>query len=92
LGIKVRTLDKKSRRRYRILAEQGVVITDVRDGAHLAHIGVAAGDVIVQIDDRIVASLDDFSTAMIKCRLKSSVLLLVQRDERVYYLTVRMSP
>jgi len=64
----------------------------VRNGSHLAHIGVSAGDVIVQLDDQTIASLDEFTVAMIKCRLKSSVLLLVQRDERVYYLTVRMSP
>ena len=92
LGIKVRSLDKNLRKRFRILADQGVVITDVRDGSHLAHIGVSAGDVIVQLDDQTIASIDEFFTAMIKCRLKSSVLLLVQRDERVYYLTIRMSP
>lgn len=92
LGIKVQNINQKIRRRFRILADQGVVITDVRDGSHLAHIGVSAGDVIVQLDDQTIASFEEFAAAIIKCRLKSSVLLLVQRDERVYYLTVRMSP
>ena len=68
------------------------MITDIRDGSHLAHIGVSGGDVIVQLDDKVISSMEAFSTAMINCRLKSSVLLLVQRDDRVYHLTVRMSP
>lgn len=92
LGIKVQPLDNSTRRRYRILADQGVVITDVRDGTHLAHIGVSTGDVIVQIDDQTITSNEAFAKAMIKSRLKSSVLLLIQRDERIYYLTVRLSP
>ena len=92
LGVRVHDIDKKIRRRFRIVADTGVAITEVRNGSHLAHIGVSSGDVIVQLDDQTIASLDEFTAAMIKCRLKSSVLLLVQRDERVYYLTVRMSP
>ncbi len=92
LGVKVQAVDRRMRRQFRILSDRGVVITEVREGSHLSHIGVAAGDVIVQLDDQTIGTLDEFSDAVIKSRLKASVLLLVQRDDRVYYLTVRLSP
>jgi S1-C subfamily serine protease len=92
LGVRVQAVDQRMRRQFRILSDRGVVITEVREGSHLAHIGVAAGDVIVQLDDQTIGTLDEFRDAVIKSRLKSSVLLLVQRDDRVYYLTVRLSP
>ena len=92
LGIKVQEINSLMRRQFRILSDRGVVITEVRNASHLAHIGVSAGDVIVQLDDQSITSLEEFNAAMIKSRLKSSVLLLVQRDDRVYYLTVRLSP
>jgi serine protease Do len=92
LGVEIADIDPNLRRRYQITAGQGVVLTNVRQDTYLAHIGVAAGDVILQMDDMTIASKKEFVRAMIKSRLKSSVLLLVQRDSRVYHLTVRLAP
>jgi serine protease Do len=92
LGVEIKAITPALQRRFRIAAKQGVVITSVHQGSYLAHIGVAPGDVILQMDDQTIADEQQFASAMIRGRFKSSMLLLVQRNEQVYYLTVRMAP
>jgi Do/DeqQ family serine protease len=92
LGVEIADLSTALRRRYRISAAQGVVLTRVRQDSYLARIGVAPGDVLLQMDDLAIATEKEFASAMIKSRLKSSLLLLVQRETQVYHLTVRLAP
>ncbi len=92
LGVEVADITAALRKRYRINAAQGVVLTRVRQDSYLARIGVAPGDVLLQMDGAAVTTEKEFTTAMIKCRLKSSLLLLIQRETQVYHLTVRMAP
>jgi S1-C subfamily serine protease len=73
-------------------AKQGVVIIDVRPGSYLHHLAVAPGDLILQMDDQTIADEQQFANAMIRGRLKSSMLMLIQRGPQVYHLTVRLSP
>ncbi len=90
LGVRVQELTAKNRRELRIAAREGVVISEVRAGTHLARIGARAGDVIRQIDDAGVASGEEFKKAVIKSRHKSSVVILLQRGEQGYYVTVSL--
>jgi Do/DeqQ family serine protease len=92
LGVAVQTIGPELRRRFRLSAKQGVVITDVRPGSYLHHIAVAPGDLILQMDDQTIADEQQFANAMIRGRLKSSMLMLIQRGPQVYHLTVRLSP
>jgi serine protease Do len=92
LGVRVADVDPVLRRRFRLSVNKGTVITDVRAESHLARVGAAPGDILVQIDDLKTATETDFMTAIIKSRLKSSVMVLLQRDAQVYYLTVPMMP
>lgn len=92
LGVAVSGIDPVLRRRFRISADRGVVVTSVRTGSYLAGIGVQPGDILVQLDEKTISNEKDFTTAVVNCRLKSSVLLQVQRGGQVYYLTVRMTP
>jgi serine protease Do len=92
LGVRVADITPELRRRFRFAAEQGVVITELRQESYLARVGAAPGDIIVQLDDQRTATTEDFTTAMIKARLKSSVLVLVQRNTQIYYLTVPLAP
>jgi S1-C subfamily serine protease len=92
LGVAVQTISPELRRRFRLSAKQGVVITDLRPGSYLHHIAVAPGDLILQMDDQTIADEQQFANAMIRGRLKSSMLMLIQRGPQVYHLTVRLSP
>jgi Do/DeqQ family serine protease len=88
LGIKVEELTPKNRRDFRIAAKEGVVITEVGRGSYLARVGARPGDVLRQIDDAGVATPEEFRKAVVKYRQKSSLVLLIQRGEQGYYVTV----
>ena len=91
LGIKVHDITRAARRRYRIATREGVVISQVKKRSYLAHIGAEPGDVIRQIDDYTIKNSEDFQKAIVKFRRKNSVVLLLQRGEQGYYITVNLS-
>jgi S1-C subfamily serine protease len=90
LGIKVEDLTKRRRKAYRIYARDGVVILKIKANSYLDRIGAKAGDVIRQIDDYTIQTSEDFKKAVIKSRRKNSVVLLLQRGEQGYYITVTL--
>jgi serine protease Do len=88
LGIRVADLTPAKRKEFRIAAREGALVTEVRPGSQLARIAVRPGDVIRQIDDSATATHDEFRRAIVKTRHKSSLMLLIQRGEQGYYVTV----
>jgi serine protease Do len=90
MGIKVE--NPKAHDRYGLSAkpDQGVVITEVRKHAYLDRIGVVPGDIILQIDEHTLADIQDFLESVKKIRLKSSIIILLQRQGNIYYLTVEL--
>jgi Do/DeqQ family serine protease len=90
LGIKVDELTPKNRRDFRIAIRDGVVISEVKGGSYLARIGARPGDVIRQIDDTSISTREEFRKALVKSRQKSSLVLLIQRGEQGYYVTVSL--
>jgi S1-C subfamily serine protease len=90
LGIKVEDLTPKNRRDFRLAVKEGVLISEVKGGSYLARIGARTGDVLRQINDTSIATLEEFRKALIKSRQKSSLVLLIQRGEQGYYVTVSL--
>ena len=90
LGIKVEDLTKKKRKAYRIYAREGVMISKLKNNSYLARIGAQPGDVIRQIDDYTIQTNEDFKKAVIKSRRKNTIVLLLQRGEQGYYITVTL--
>ena len=79
LGIWVDDLDKKTAARHRVRLNSGVKITKLRGGSRAESIGLVQGDLIRQIGDKPVRSLEQFSKQMARCRLLDRVTVLVQR-------------
>ncbi len=90
MGIRVEDITPKNRNYYRILTREGVVISEIAKGSHLARIGARPGDVIRQIDDMTIANTEDFKKATVKYRQKHSVVILLQRGDQGYYITVKL--
>lgn len=90
LGISVEDLTASNRRQFRIAAPEGAVISEIEKSSQLAVIGARQGDVIRQIDDYTIQNKEDFKKAIIKYRRKNSVVLLLQRGEQGYYITVNL--
>jgi Do/DeqQ family serine protease len=90
LGVRVDDISPALRRHFRIYPQTGVVITDVDPTAYLGRIGAAPGDVILRIDDTPIENTAAFDKAVIKSRLKPSVVILLQRQDQGYYITVKL--
>jgi serine protease Do len=73
----------------RVKAGQGgMPITSVRPGTAAARVGLEPGDVILKVNNAPVGTPELFREAIIHARGKPSVLLLVRRGQRGYYLTL----
>ena len=90
LGIRTEDLSPQNRKNYQILVGQGVVISEIDGRSELARIGARPGDVIRQIDDETIADKNDFKKAIVKCRQKPSVVVLLQRGDQGYYITIKL--
>jgi len=90
IGVRVVPLAEKSRFQQPIPAESGVILSDIDPDSRLASIGARPGDVIRKINEITLESVSDFKDAMIKYRWKASVVLLLQRGERGYYITIEL--
>jgi S1-C subfamily serine protease len=90
MGVRVDDITAKNRTYYRILSREGVVISEIARGSHLDRIGARPGDVIRQIDDITISNKEDFKKAIVKYRQKQSVVILLQRGDQGYYITLKL--
>ncbi len=90
MGIRVADLTPGNRRRYGVSETKGVVITDIAESSYLSRIGVRKGDIIRKIDDMATSTVEDFKKAIVKYRQKSSLVVLLQRGDRLYYITLKL--
>ena len=91
MGIRVEDLSTKKPFHNQISAKEGVIISEINRHAYLSRIGADLGDVIRKIDDIPVKNVSDFKKAIVKYRNKASVVILLQRGEHGYYITVKLS-
>jgi len=90
LGISVENLSTKNRYTYKTSAKQGVLISDINRQSFLARIGTRPGDIIRQINDITIINIKDFKQAIIKYRQKKSLVIVLQRGDQLYNITVKL--
>jgi S1-C subfamily serine protease len=90
LGVRVEDLTPPNRDYYRVYAEQGVVVVKVAENSYLAEVGVLPGDVILKLDENVVQNVEQYKETIVKYRMKSSVVILLQRKNQGYYITVKL--
>ena len=88
LGLNVSAIEKSLSRRYRLTTDHGVVVTGVTPSSAGGKIGIQPGDVIRQVNQARIKNEQDFKTAMVEAAGRDSVLLLVQRGQNGYYVTL----
>jgi Do/DeqQ family serine protease len=90
LGIKVDSLPVTKRFTHNALKKEGVVISEINQQSYLAQIGAEPGDIIRQIDDVTIKNIKDFEKTIVKYRTKNSIVILLQRKDQLYYITVKL--
>ncbi|HEX9020619.1 MAG TPA: DegQ family serine endoprotease [Nitrospirota bacterium] len=69
--------------------EKGVVVLKVDAGSRLYEAGIRPGDVILQLNQKNVSSLEDYKQAASKIKAKERILLLIRRKGQDLYVTVK---
>ncbi len=88
LGLAVESLTPSTARQAGVDVARGVLVRDVREGGAAAAAGVQPGDVIVEVDHRPVASVQDLKTAIDRHGKGAPILMLVQREGESLYVAV----
>lgn len=90
LGIRVEKPAAKKRIGRQQVSSSGVIISEISPSSYLARIGVKPGDIIHQLDEIEVSSIEDFNKAIVKIRQKTSVVILLRRADQLYNITVEL--
>jgi serine protease Do len=90
LGIQTEDLTPDSRIRLNIAADSGALISELNPQSYLAQIGARSGDVIRRINEVPINNSKDFNEAIVKYRHKKSIIVLLQRGDQGYYITIEL--
>ncbi|OQW46122.1 MAG: hypothetical protein A4C66_06760 [Nitrospira sp. HN-bin3] len=89
-SLDVRELNEELTSRYGLKSsERGVVIVRVKAGSTAEEMGVREGDIVLEINRQAVTSVKAFERIANKLPKDQAVLLLLKRQGRTIYLTLR---
>jgi len=88
LGFSVDEIRQSLVQRNRLATSQGVVVTSVAPNSVSGKIGIRSGDIIRQVNQLRIKNKKDFRAAMVKAAGRDTVLVLVQRGQNGYYVTL----
>ena len=87
LGIAVTPVNKELQNKYRIDMEEGLVITRIIQGSEAQTTGLSEGDVIFEVNNSRVNSIEDFNKAIAN---KKSLALLISRSGKTFYVPMKI--
>ena len=94
LGMKLAPISPDLKDKYQLNADQkGVVVTDVSPNGPAAERGLKPGDVVVEVQQGEVSSVDDVQKRIdaVKKENRKSVLMLIQRQDGLQWVPLSLS-
>jgi serine protease Do len=89
-GLVVRELSADLARRFGFDEnEKGVVVIKVEAGSRVYEAGIRPGDIILQINQKTLMSLEDYKKIASKIKAKERTLLLIRRKGQDLFVTIR---
>jgi len=76
LGINARSLTQKEAEKYRLNAQEGVIITFVEQKGPLGRVGFEVGDIILEINGQSIGGLENFTQLVASLRPNQRITLL----------------
>lgn len=80
LGVVLHTVDQFTVKRYKLAIDKGVFITEVAPGSPAAKAGLGAGDVIVSLDGKEIATAEELVRAIHSSKIGQRVEITYWRD------------
>jgi serine protease Do len=89
-GVTVRELTPELAKRFGIKeGTAGVIVSKIDPGSKAFEAGIRPGDIVMQINQKDVASIEDYKNAVLKLKSKERILLLIRRKGEDLFLTIR---
>jgi serine protease Do len=89
-GITVRELTPELAKRFSAKeGDAGVVVVKIDAASKAFEAGIRQGDVVLQINQRDIATIEDYKKAVARLKAKERILLLIRRKGEDLFLTVR---
>lgn len=90
LGMTVREVTPELAERYGLTEKSGVVVLQVVPGSPAAESGLRPGDIVIEVEQEPVETLDEFVEKIRKYQKGDSILLLISRKGANRYLTLKI--
>ena len=89
LGISVQELSPDIAERLGARGVKGVVISGIESGSSGEEVGLKRGDIIREINRKQINNIKEFKREIKKANLKEGILLLIQREETTFFITLK---
>lgn len=90
LGMRVEEITSDLARRLGLSEKGGLVVVQVEKNTPADEAGIKQGDIIKEVDQEVIRSLDDYSRKMSKYKKGDTVLFLIKRAENTLYLILKI--
>lgn len=89
LGLTVELLDQEKAKKFKLSEERGLMVTDVAKNGPAARAGLQPGDLIREVNQQPVSSVEEYNRSLRESSNGSIDLFLVKRGIGVFYIAVR---
>jgi serine protease Do len=90
LGMTVQELTPEIARNLGVSDSKGVVVTNVDDGGPADEAGLRRGDILLEVNQKKIQTVQDYRAAISRVGGSESLLLLVRRGNNVLYVALKM--
>lgn len=90
LGLQVQEITPAMAEQFDIGDQAGVIVIDVMPGSPAEETGFTRGDVIREINRRVIKNIADYRKAMERASKENTILFLVQREGQTFYLNINL--
>ncbi len=92
LGMEIAPITAPIAGQLGVTDRDGVVVISVEQGTNAHRIGLKPGDIIRQLGESHVADVNDYQKFFSRIRRDEKILMVVERDQRYYLVTIAFQP
>lgn len=89
LGLTVQEITPELAKTLEIKEDGGVIISDVTSGSPAALAGIRRGEIILEINQKPVASIKEITEILEAIKPDSNILLLTKRDDHTRFIVIK---
>lgn len=90
LGLTVRKITPEIARNFGLSETTGIVVVNVENDSPAQEAGLEQGDIILEVDQTPIKSVEQFKQIISEYKVGSTILLLVKREDGTLYLTLKV--